>query len=148
MRIAGIIYPALNAYDGIAYEIYVSGCYRNCKGCHSPELQSFDYGEPLDTEQLIKDIKKLGNWVDIISFLGGDLLQQDKNEVLRLLAVIKANFPNKKLWLFTGQKQEDLPLVVKKFFDVIKCGEYDETKKQEGFPASSNQKILYKHIDY
>ena len=50
MKIADIIYDATNAYDGIAVELYISGCYRKCFNCHNPELQDFSVGKELDTQ--------------------------------------------------------------------------------------------------
>lgn len=146
LRLGGIIFPAVNCYDGVAYEIYISGCNKRCKNCHNPEMQDFNYGNPLDTENLLKDIKNNSSWIDIISFLGGDPLDQKDNEFMRLIVAIKAKFPKKKLWLFTGNTE--VPLWVKEMFDVIKVGQYVEELRQDGFPSSSNQKILRKGVDY
>ena len=146
--LGGIIFPAINCYDGVAYEIYLSGCTKHCKNCHNPEMQDFNYGNPLDTENLLKDIKNNSSWIDIISFLGGDPLDQNSYDFMRLASVIKIGFPEKKLWLFTGNVEEQIPLWVKEMFDVIKVGPYIEELRQDGFPASSNQKILKKGVDY
>ena len=54
--------------------------------------------------------------------------------------------PKKEYWLFT--RYEDLPCWVLEFFDVIKIGEYKQDLKVDGFPASSNQKILKRGRDY
>ena len=109
-------------------------------------MQDFNYGNPLDTENLLKDIKNNSSWIDIISFLGGDPLDQKDHEFMRLIVAIKAKFPKKKLWLFTGNTE--VPLWVKEMFDVIKVGQYVEELRQDGFPSSSNQKILRKGVDY
>lgn len=148
MNIAKIIDNATNAYDGIACEIYVSGCNRGCPGCHSPAAKDFNYGKPLDIPKLLKRLNKYRDWFDIISLLGGDPLCQDNKELMRLVVALSANFPDKKLWLFTGAELDEVPLWCKEFFAVIKTGRYDATKKQAGFPASSNQKINRKGIDY
>jgi organic radical activating enzyme len=146
MNIAGTIKDAINAYDAIAYEIYVSGCTRNCKGCHSPELQDFSYGEKLDTRKLMDNMHKEEGWFDIISIIGGDLLCQDEYEAIEFVLDLKLEFPNKKFWLFTGA--DEVPLLWLHLFDVVKYGRYDESQKQNGFPASKNQKIIRKGIDY
>jgi anaerobic ribonucleoside-triphosphate reductase activating protein len=148
MNLAGIMFPVHNPYDGVAYEIYVSGCLNGCKGCHNPEMQSFKYGNYLDIAKLIKDIQEQEQWIDIISILGGDLLSQPKYEAMLLMVALKSHFKDKKFWLFTGSTEEELPLWIKEVFDVIKVGRYNEKLRQEGFPASSNQKLLKKGKDY
>lgn len=150
MRIAGVIFDAVNAYDGIAVEIYVSGCTRNCPGCHSPELQSFMVGGEWNDikEQVIEDIDNESYFIDIISIIGGDLLCQPEEEAREFVADLKKHFPDKKYWLFTGAEREEVPQWVFNEFDVIKVGRYDETQRQEGFPSSKNQKLLYKGVDY
>lgn len=149
MRIAGTIPNAVNAYDGVAYEIYIQGCTRNCKGCHSPGLQNYEDGTPLDIDEILQDIKKYEQWIDIISFLGGDPLCQDNNEFMRLVTCITAAFPTKRLWLFTGAEIDDVPLWCQFYFNVIKTGKFEEDLFQQGkFPASSNQKVLSRGVDY
>lgn len=148
MNLAGIIPDAKTPYDGIAYEIYISGCYRSCEGCHNPEMQDFGYGKQLDIETLLADMKAKEKWFDIISFLGGDLMAQDKYEIIRLLSILKADFPTKKFWLFTGYMRKELPLYIFSFFDAIKVGAYLQEQRQAGFPASKNQKLLRKGVDF
>jgi anaerobic ribonucleoside-triphosphate reductase activating protein len=148
MYLAGVIPNAVNAYPGVAYEIYVSGCTRNCPECHGKELQDFKYGKPLDISKLIKDMKVQKQWFDIIGILGGDLLCQNTMEAIRLVAMLKAQFPRKKMYLFTGAELADVPLWAREFFDVIKVGPYVIELAQEGYPSSSNQKVLVRGVDY
>jgi len=152
MRIAGTISDVLNAYDDVAFEIYVSGCYRACPGCHSCDLQSFDVGKRLDAEafrKLVDDIEENSDFTGIISILGGDLLCQNEDEARRFVGLLEYFFPNKKLWLFTGAEPDELPYWAKKSFDVIKCGRFDQELYIPGaFPASTNQKVLRKGVDY
>jgi organic radical activating enzyme len=64
MRLAGTISDVVNAYDDVAFEIYVSGCTRGCPGCHSPELQSFDVGQEITQHELYKLINLLSDESD------------------------------------------------------------------------------------
>lgn len=148
MNIAGVIPDARTPYPGLAYEIYVAGCYRGCKGCHNPEMQAFNYGNPLDIGALLDDLNVYRDWFDIVSFLGGDLLCHPNSEAMRLVAMVYAHYQGKEFWLFTGAEPEELPAWTKEFFDVIKCGRYVHELHQEGFPSSSNQKILRRGVDY
>jgi anaerobic ribonucleoside-triphosphate reductase activating protein len=150
MNLGGIVFPALNAYDGIAYEIYVSGCTRACPGCHSPDLQDFKYGKPLNIDAILKDINEKGSFVDIISVSGGDLLCQDKFDALRLSLALYNNLKEgQTMWLFTGEEPENIPEWVKRIYDVIVAGPFKQELFVEGrFPASTNQKVLVKGVDY
>jgi anaerobic ribonucleoside-triphosphate reductase activating protein len=149
MNIASIQFPCFNPYIESTIEIYVSGCNRKCKGCHNPELQNFNYGEPLDFEKLINYLKEREELFTSISITGGDLLEQDNMSAQTLVHKLSQFFPNKKLWLFTGANyKEDCYYWVWEYFDVVKLGEYKEELKQDGFPSSSNQRILKKYIDY
>lgn len=128
-----------------SFEIYVQGCNRHCKGCHNPETWDFHKGTLVNWEEYLTGIKKKLETFPFISDIyisGGDLLclpapvAEDASRIARDL------FQNYTLWLFTGCQEEALPSWVYQYYDVIKCGPYREDLKQEGFPASSNQKIL------
>jgi anaerobic ribonucleoside-triphosphate reductase activating protein len=149
-----MIFPAFAPYiDKVAYEIYIAGCDRYCPACHNPELHDFSLGVKFNisdkaSKKLLKNIKKAQELFDIIAILGGDLLCQDEHEARRFVIWLKNHFPQKKLWLFTGVNAEELPNWTKEMFDVIKVGRYVKKLHQEGFPASSNQKLLWRGVDY
>jgi anaerobic ribonucleoside-triphosphate reductase activating protein len=149
LNLAGTQFPAFAPYlDRVAYEIYVSGCDRRCPACHSPELQDFSFGEKLDKAQLLKKMKEVRELFDIVSILGGDLLCQNEHEARQFVIWLKNSFPNKEFWLFTGADLREVPDWAKEMFHVIKTGKYISELFQEGFPASTNQKLLHKGDDY
>jgi anaerobic ribonucleoside-triphosphate reductase activating protein len=148
MNIASIQFPCFTPYVKSTVEIYISGCNRLCEGCHNPELQDFNYGSKINIEELIKYLSKRSSLFEIISITGGDLLCQNEKEAINLVFNLKSYFGYKKFWLFTGEEIENCPKWVLDSFDVIKTGVYQEKLKQEGFPASTNQKLLRKGIDY
>jgi anaerobic ribonucleoside-triphosphate reductase activating protein len=148
MNISGIIWDAVNIYDGVAVEIYISGCNHNCPGCHNPEMQDFNYGKPLDIIELIDILNKQQDWFDIISILGGDLLCQPEEKSKILLRTIVDIFPDKKLWLFTGKDFEEVPQWCFSIFDVIKTGRYMQNLEPGDKLSSWNQKFWYKGKDY
>jgi anaerobic ribonucleoside-triphosphate reductase activating protein len=149
INIAAIQFPVFNPYLLSTCEIYLSGCSKKCLNCHNVELQSYLFGEQLNIEKLIIYLKEREKFFSIISITGGEPLDQNASDFWLLIDSLKQNFPNKQYWLFTSYIKED---IVSKFilesFDYIKVGEYKEELKQEGFPASSNQKLLKKGIDY
>ena len=148
MNIGGIIWDAVNIYDGVAVEIYISGCYHKCPECHNPEMQDFDYGEKLTINELGLKLFNNKKWFDIIAILGGDLLCQDEFEAWYLINYLHYTFPEKKLWLFTGKEKGEIPKWCFEYFDVIKTGRYIKELPSNGKLASSNQKLLYKGKDY
>lgn len=148
MNIGGTTFPAFNPYDKPAYEIYVSGCKRKYKYCQNKELQDFKYGEELVIDNIILKLKERSDLYEVISILGGDLLSQNMEEAENFSRILRASFKNKELWLFTGEEIEGIPGWCFEIFDYIKIGHYDENLKQEGFPSSSNQKLLKKGLDY
>lgn len=149
MNIAAIQYPCFNPYTLPTVEIFIQGCRRSCCNCHNPELASFDAGEPINIEELIKYLLTFSEWFDIISITGGDLLCQPADEIEQLILKLRESFPDKQLWLFTGEDCiENIPTLVWSVFDVVKMGRYNASLSSNGFPASSNQRVLKKGVDY
>ena len=148
MKIGGEVFPAFNPYSKSTYEIHISGCTRHCKGCHNYDLQDFNFGEELNLNKYIEKLKKRAKFYDAIAVLGGDLLCQDFFEAKTFAVTLRTAFPKKELWLFTGEEIHSVPKWAKAIFDYIKVGPYMEKFWQEGFPASSNQKLLKKGVDY
>jgi len=146
MNLSSIQWPIFNPYEKATVELYISGCTRNCKGCHNPELQEFSSGEKLDIDEIIKKLLTKEQLFSIISISGGDLLCQKETEAISLVDALKSAFPNKEMWLFTGESDfKNIPYWAKDKFDVIKYGPYIHQYAQEGFPSSTNQRIWRKH---
>ena len=145
MKIAKIQTGVFNPYEESAIEIYTAGCKKTCKGCHNPELHDFCIGEDASIyhHEYILERKDL---FEVVSLLGGEPLDCREFPLREWIGALKMYLTNKKFWLFT--RYTELPEWVFKIFDVIKSGAYKEELKQEGFPASSNQKILKKGIHY
>jgi len=141
-------FPVFSPYEKATCEIYVSGCKANCYNCHNPELQSFEIGEELNIEKLINYLEERKELFKVISITGGDLYWQNEIEAMRLCSTLKLCFPEKEFWLFTGAEFIQLSNWYIKIFNYIKTGRYREEFKQTGFPASSNQKLLKKGVDY
>lgn len=144
-----------------AFEIYLSGCNGTCKGCHNPELRSFNIGTPLSENymsSIINQIKDFDKMIDNIWILGGEPLDQDIGELSNMLVDLNMledlNGLNKRVWLFTRYKLEEFPKGISWLCDYIKSGEYDESLRcddniQYGVQLStSNQKIYKKGVDY
>ena len=138
--------------EGWAVMLYIPGCEHNCKNCHSPDLQDFNYSyniKNFNMDELIREIRLtcLRNNTDKIVLTGGDPLHpkhlQNVKYLLELLYKYKF-----KICIYTGYdinyiKEQDI-----KYFEFIKCGKYIENLKQKSEKtdnkftlASKNQKI-------
>lgn len=147
MNIAKFQFPCFNPYNKSAIEIYVSGCYGTCKNCHNPQLHNFNVGKPFDYGCL-GYLKEREDLFEVISFLGGEWVDQNPTDAKAVIMLLRNIFKNKEFWIFTRFEINEIPEWYKKAFDYIKIGRYVEELKCEGFPASSNQKLLVKGKDY
>lgn len=127
-------------------EIYLSGCYAVCEGCHNEELRDFDLGTPYKEKLNEIDEKIKTGLVKKIWVLGGEPLDQDLDELEDLLIYLKRyNLP---IWLFTRQEINDVPERIKKYCSYIKTGYYKKDDESYVDPetgitlASRNQKII------
>jgi anaerobic ribonucleoside-triphosphate reductase activating protein len=147
MRIADIQYPVFEPYKKPTLEIYVSGCNRKCINCCNVEIQDFNFGDKLDIQEKIHWLSQRSKLFECISIVGGDLLCQEEKDAKLFAQSIRVAFPDKDLWLFTGEDEiTKIPKWCFDCFDVIKYGSYKEDLKREGFPASTNQKLWYRNI--
>lgn len=143
--------------EGIRVSLFVSGCTHHCKNCFNSETWDFNYGKPFDEDAENTIIKNLEpKYVDGLSLLGGEPFEPSNQQaLLPFLRRVKAKFPDKKIWCYTGylfdkELQNDsrarceytdemLTLI-----DVMVDGEF----KQEfydislSFRGSSNQRII------
>jgi anaerobic ribonucleoside-triphosphate reductase activating protein len=128
-------------------EIYLSGCYGDCYNCHNPELKDFNIGNYYSDElpKIIQKIYEFDSLIDNIWILGGEPLDQDILKLNDLLNYLTQT--NKKIWLWTRYELNEIPELVKRYCNYIKCGKYIKKLKtdnniQFGVKlASSNQRI-------
>ena len=160
LRILDITAPDINNGNGIRITLWVAGCSHKCKGCHN--VWTWDYNQGIKFIENKDDIlNKLSNWlqrdyVDGITFSGGDPLDQDRlslSELMQLIKWVRLNYPTKTIWLYTGYEYEKLNKYQKEITDncdTIVDGPFIEEKKTFDCPfrGSSNQRIIKKVINY
>ena len=94
--------------EGVRVSLFVSGCTHHCKDCFNPQTWSFTYGQ-LYTEETEERIIELlaPAYVDGITLLGGEPMEPDNQRVLLgLVKRIRAQYPEKSVWCFTGYTLE------------------------------------------
>ena len=154
MRIAGFIDNDMVDGEGVCVSVWMQGCPHKCKGCHNPETWSFTGGMEYDDFTIYNKLGKALNANGVkrnFSLLGGEPLC--KPNVLasnKLGNFVKNNFPDRKIFLWTGYTIDDLvrmgPPYTYCFMwaDTIIDGKYQEelrdvTLKLRG---SSNQRVI------
>ena len=155
-------YAAINTYDiangpGVRTSVFVSGCTRHCKECFQPQTWDFNYGEPM-TQEVIDGILQSMEPPHIagLTVLGGEPFEP-KNQVgvLDLVRQVRARYPEKSLWAFTGYLLDrellagtvgDLALVrgILACLNVLVDGPFEIAKKDLllRFRGSSNQRLI------
>ena len=134
----------------MAFEIYVSGCYGNCKGCHNIELKDFNIGEKINDETLNNILKKINRNSDMINniwILGGEPLDNDLDELIELINKLK--IANKKIWIFTRYELSHISHKIIEICDYIKTGAYLEELKTEkniqyGIKLATSNQYIYR----
>ena len=157
-------YGALKKFDiasgeGIRTSLFVSGCRNRCKNCFQPETWDFNYGAPFD-EEAKKEIfdSMRSSSVRGITILGGEPMEpENQREILPLLREFREKFPDKTVWLFTGNLYEeltgalgehpkclDITSELLSLVDILVDGRFEEENKRLGlrFRGSSNQRII------
>ena len=149
VRLAGIAYESLVNGPGMRRVFFAQGCKHKCKGCFNPETHSFEDGEIMDMDKLIKDV--LDNPIlKGVTFSGGDPIEQAHSFAYMAKAFKNSNL---NIWCYTGYTFEKLLEVMKvdtaisellNNIDVLVDGRFEINNKEEGLRlrGSTNQRII------
>lgn len=133
--------------DGLRVVLWVSGCSHCCKECHNPITWDPDGGLLFDEaakQEVFAQLNK--SYISGITFSGGDPLHAaNRLDVRNLMEEIKEKYPDKTIWLYTGDLWEDIfhyPLL--QFVDVLVDGEFMVDLKDPKllWKGSSNQRVI------
>ena len=122
--------------------VWFSGCSFGCKNCYNKKLWNKEYGISYSVESVADIIMNECNKLHLksIVLLGGEPLQQNRQELLSLCQLLYE--ADLKIWLYTGYDFQDADeFGILDYVYTVKCGEYIEQLRQDGFPASSNQRV-------
>ena len=139
--------------EGVRVSLFVSGCNFKCKGCHNEEAWDFNYGKPFTNETLDYIDECLSkDYISGFSVLGGEPLDpKNVNDVIKIITHVHNKFPNKTIWLWTGNTLENIIKkelidyhVLREMIDVLVDGPFileqrDLTLK---FRGSRNQRVI------
>ena len=147
MRYHNITHDDMLNGDGLRVVLWVAGCTHHCPQCQNPITWDIEGGIPFDEaahEEIMQDLQK--DYISGITFSGGDPLHpENRAEVARLIAEIRANYPQKTIWLYTGfvwDAIKDLPFI--KEIDVLVDGPFlmDKRDVKLHWRGSSNQRVI------
>lgn len=139
---------------GVRVSIFVSGCTHHCKECFNPETWDFGYGKPFGEEQIRAILGHLSKpYIHGLSLLGGEPFEpQNQRAVLELVKRVRAAFPRKDVWCYSGYLYEDLAAgkigrcsqELLEQLDVLVDGPFVLEKKELSlrFRGSANQRLI------
>ncbi len=157
MHVGQIITADCANGPGIRLSVFVSGCTNRCKGCFQPQTWAFDFGREYTgamRDSIIDELKK--PFYQGITILGGEPFEfENQPEVAKLTEKIRAEVPDRDIWLYTGFTYDrDLAVGGKRYgeyterilcnADVVVDGKFVEELKdiRLEFRGSSNQRII------
>lgn len=147
MRYHNITKDDMKNGDGLRVVLWVAGCSHHCKGCQNPMTWDPLGGIPFDQDakkEIFEELEK--DYISGITFTGGDPLHElNRTEIQELAAEIKEKYPEKTIWLYTGDCWEELrhnPFI--KYVDVLVDGEYREEERDVKllWKGSKNQRVI------
>lgn len=147
MRYHNITHDDMLNGDGLRVVLWVAGCDHCCKGCQNPMTWDPEGGLLFDDaakQEIFDQLDK--SYINGLTFSGGDpLFASNRIAVRELAEEVKAKYPDKTIWLYTGFQWADVMQdPVMPFVDVVVDGEF----QQESFDAnllwkgSVNQKVI------
>ena len=111
-----------------------------------------DYKKRMSTSEGLQEIKQEifdqldKSYISGITFSGGDPLHAaNRLDVRNLMAEIKEKYPDKTIWLYTGDSWENiLHYAIMQYVDVLVDGEFQVDKKDVKllWKGSSNQRVI------
>ena len=137
--------------EGTRCTLFVSGCEHFCKGCHNSGSWDATKGLPFDQtmeDRILKDLADARIYRDGLSLSGGDpLYPANLRAILKLVKRVKAELPDKTIWLWTGYTLEHLSLQqqeVVQYIDVMVDGKFELDKRDLSLDwrGSSNQRVI------
>jgi anaerobic ribonucleoside-triphosphate reductase activating protein len=155
MRYAGIDSCDLCNGNNIGMSLYVQGCNAHCKNCFNPETWDFNGGKEWTRETESDFLSSVERpYIKRVSFLGGEpLADENIQNVLYLICLIKKMYPDKQIWVYTGfeyeyilnrLKVDETSLQLFSNIDYLVDGRYIDRLHSSTIPfrGSKNQRII------
>ena len=142
---------------GVRVTLFVSGCTNHCPHCFQPQTWDFTYGRPFteETEEYLLSLLS-PSYIGGLTLLGGEPFEPENQRcLLPFLRRVRAAYPEKNIWSFTGFTYEELLTEgshprcevtdeLLSLLDVLVDGRFVEELKDISlrFRGSSNQRLI------
>ena len=159
MNYSEIKYTDIANGTGVRVTLFVSGCTHHCEGCFNPQTWDFNYGKPFTEETQKEILAGLSHeYITGLTLLGGEPMEPENQiALLPFLRRVKAAFPKKDVWCYTGYTYEadllsfdgkahcEATEELLSMIDVLVDGEFILSEKDISlsFRGSRNQRVLY-----
>ena len=147
MNYHNIYYCDMLNGSGIRVTLWVAGCTHRCKNCQNPITWDSDGGIIFDDKAMNEILKALNyDYISGLTLSGGDPLHpSNRDEILNICKVVKQNFPQKNIWMYTGYTFEEIqesPIL--QHIDILVDGPYIEEQRDITLPfrGSKNQRLI------
>lgn len=148
-------YATIRSFDtvnakGIHTSLFFQGCIHHCKNCWNKDTWNFEGGKELTQDKIYKFIENSKkNYIHGISLLGGEPFNQNPQELLEFLKLLKQQV-GKDIWVWTGYEIQNIPDQYKEcldYIDYIIDGKYiDELRDLKLFLRGSKNQKIWKNI--
>lgn len=149
MNYASIKHHDVANGPGIRVSLFVSGCTHHCRGCFNAEAWSFTYGAAFTQQHVDEILEALKpDYIQGLSVLGGEPFEpENQPAVLDLVRQVRAAYPLKNIWAYSGYTFEQLQTLAPELLGqitVLVDGPFVEQQKdlRLAFRGSANQRIL------
>lgn len=147
MRYADITTCDIANGKGIGVVLWCQGCSLNCPGCQNKCTHAVAEGlefTKAEEDFILAELSK--PYVQRLTLSGGHPLEPyNIDACLALCKRVKAEFPNKQIWCYTGWSYEDIKdLEIMSYIDVVVDGPFVEDLKdlRLKWRGSANQRII------
>lgn len=142
--------------EGVRVSLFVSGCTHHCPNCFNQQTWDFAFGDPFTAAVEDRILQMLSrSYINGLSLLGGEPFEpQNQKVLLPFLRRVKAMYPQKNIWCYSGYTFEELlgpsrahtddTLPMLGLIDVLVDGRFVEALKDISlkFRGSSNQNVI------
>lgn len=133
--------------EGVRVALWVAGCEHHCPGCHNAHAANPNAGKPFTRKEFDLVLNELSKpYVSGLTLTGGDPLYPDNlHSITSIVTAVKAIYPNKPIWLWTGYLWEQIKdLSLLQHIDVLVDGPYIETERDItlAWRGSRNQRVI------
>lgn len=142
---------------GVRVSLFVSGCTHRCPGCFNEVAWDFAYGQPFTQETIDRILQMLApNHIKGLTLLGGEPFEpQNQPAIVELLRQVKAKYPNKSVWAYSGYLfdrdilagrlgPKEITEEFVSYLDVLVDGPFIQSRKNLSlrFRGSDNQRLI------